>query len=522
MRKHIFQAMLESADEPALWVANQYYSYRELVEKAHLISESCCHYTSEKVAVLAHRSLFAYASVIGCYFSGLTWIPMNNKKSPAQLTEIMLDTETQVIACDVGHQKILREMLDCTSTRWTIIFEKDVDVEKWQNDFPDHQFILVDDTKESETSLSEISENKLAYIMHTSGSTGKPKRIPISYQNLSSYLENIQNAFPLSKSDRVAQFSDLSFDLSVHDMFSAWMHGACLYCIPEILKTNPIQFIRHYQLTAWLSVPSVIDLSLQRDELAPDSLPSLKLSIFCGQALATDLADKWQKATGQKVVNIYGPTECSVTVTAHTYQPEVDRHRTSVPVGLPFRKNTLAIIDSDNQPQLIDQFSGELKGELYIKGVQLAGKYWNDEENTQRAYFHDNESTLWYKTGDLAEWREGVLHHLGRNDHQVKIAGHRVELGEIETVARKISRLSTVAAVPWPLSRAGYANGVVVFFQSDGELDEPEIIKQFSNYLPRAISPKQIFALKNMPRNINGKTDINALYEQLEGLSACK
>ncbi|WP_045966454.1 AMP-binding protein [Vibrio nigripulchritudo] len=520
MREQIYQTVKASANQPALWVANQHYSYQELTGRASRIGEACVSLGTEKVAILAHRSFYAYASVLGCYLAGLAWVPMNNKKSPAQLAEIMQDTATQVLVCDANHQRLLKLMLEEAEQSWTILFDSDIDLNEWEQAFPSHSFQVLDGPLVSTEALRPVQDDSLAYIMHTSGSTGKPKRIPISYHNLSCYLENIREAFPLETSDRVAQFSDLSFDLSIHDMFSAWMHGACLYCVPEILKTNPVQFIRHHEITTWLSVPSVIDLSMQRDALEPGSIPSLKLSIFCGQALATDLAHQWQQASGQKVVNIYGPTECTVTVTAHTYSPEHDSDQISVPVGNAFRKDTLAIANEAGTPVLIESLKGETQGELFIRGVQLAGEYWNDDENTQRAYFTDDSGTLWYKTGDLVKWDTNVLHHLGRNDHQVKIAGHRVELGEIETAARKITGLASVAAVPWPLSKAGYANGVVVFFQSENTLNHPEIIRAFAQQLPRAVSPKQIFTLEKLPRNINGKTDVNALYQKLQEIAS--
>jgi len=347
----------------------------------------------------------------------------------------------------------------------------------------------------------------LAYIMFTSGTTGLPKGVMISAGNVSSFLSAMQELYPFSAQDRVSQTYELTFDPSVLDMFTTWFSGASLHVVPAGQLMGPSRFIREKALTSWFSVPSTVALMRNLKMLTAGAFPSVRYSIFCGEPLPASSVEAWQKAAPNSVVdNLYGPTEATVVCIGQRCGAPlvVTEGRGTVAIGKPFAGMDAAIVDSS----LHFLPPGE-SGELALAGKQIAQGYFQDEQQTA-ARFPSIHGRVWYLTGDLAcQDADGIFHHLGRTDNQVKVLGNRVELEEVEAHLRQICGRESVAAVAWPVIN-GSAEGIVAFV-AGGTLSAAEIRKGMQSRVPKYMVPTQVRFLAGLPLSANGKTDRKAL-----------
>jgi len=332
-------------------------------------------------------------------------------------------------------------------------------------------------------------------------------------------VEYICSRYDVNENDRFSQEFELTFDLSVHDMFVCWERGACLYCIPENAVMLPAKFILDHRLTMWFSVPSVVGLLARTHLLKPGSFPSLRFSLFCGEPLSAAHAQQWQEAAPNSIVeNLYGPTEATIAISAYRWRAEVsvaESHNGIVPIGFIFEEQQGRVIDNGNTI-----VSNGGVGELCVAGSQVTSGYWNDTAKTQEQFIRLCEipDTIWYRTGDLVKRDErGCLYFLGRIDQQLKIRGYRVELQEVEAVLRKVCGTEQVVCVGWPVSN-GSAEGIVGFISGSAKVGMESILNYCREVLPEYMVPKKICSVPQLPLNTNGKVDSIQLRKMLEGM----
>ena len=333
----------------------------------------------------------------------------------------------------------------------------------------------------------------------------------VSHRNVLHYVNYITRRYAISEFDRISQTFDMTFDLSAHDMFVAWERGACVCCLGKKEMIKPGRFIKEAQLSIWFSVPSTAVFMKRFGELKPGLYPGLRLSLFCGEALPVDLARAWSDAAPNSVIeNLYGPTELTIACTAYRLdgaQSSVECEQGLVPIGVPFDGMEAMIVHED----LTEVDPGD-EGELLMSGPQLSLGYWQDEERTARAFLAPPGKTQnYYRTGDRVRrpLPGKPIVYLGRVDNQIKILGHRVELGEIEAVVRKISGVDGVVALGWPVTSSG-ADGIEVFLQTD-RVDVKILQEKLKSALPTYMAPRSIRLLPRFPLNANGKFDRGAL-----------
>jgi non-ribosomal peptide synthetase component F len=307
---------------------------------------------------------------------------------------------------------------------------------------------------------------------------------------------------------------ELTFDLSVFDMFAAWEHGACLCCPSARDLLNPAAFIRRSNLTIWFSVPSVAMMMQRLRTLKSDSLPSLRLSLFCGEALPWDVADDWRRAaSSSRVENLYGPTEATIACTAYSFEPSqarVEAVNGIVPIGQAIGGTTTRVVELG----ATDEVAVGEDGELLLGGPQVVAGYLDNQEATDQAFVLIDDRRF-YRTGDRVR-RGGPdepLIYLGRMDDQIKVLGHRVELGEVEAALRDAAGVPA-AAVGWPRTSVGAAG--IVGFVADPGADTAAIRARVAARLPDYMVPRELRLLEQLPLNTNGKCDRKALLELLE------
>ena len=352
--------------------------------------------------------------------------------------------------------------------------------------------------------------------MFTSGSTGTPKGVMISHAGACHYIDVLVERYAITEHDRFSQTAELTFDNSVLDLFCAWERGACVCCPDRRTLIKPGSWLRERELTVWFSVPSTAIFMRRFKQLKPGSYPSLRWSLFAGEALPVELAAAWQEAAPNSTVeNLYGPTEVTVDCLIHRFNARTtpaQAEQGTVPIGRPLPDMSARIVGDD----LHEVAPGEV-GELLVAGPQVALGYWRDPERTAEAFIvPPGCDAIHYRTGDQVRRPandDGEFTFLGRRDHQVQIFGERIELGEVEAALREASGLDAVAALGWPTSAVG-ASGIEAFV--GGDADAGAIRAAVASTLLGHMVPRRIHVLPELPLNANGKVDRGALVAWLE------
>ncbi|RZU53274.1 amino acid adenylation domain-containing protein [Krasilnikovia cinnamomea] len=365
------------------------------------------------------------------------------------------------------------------------------------------------------------SEDDVAYILFTSGSTGTPKGVPIEHRNLNRYLDFHIRRFQVGPGCRLSQVFDLTFDLSVFDMFVGWGAGATVVVADRIDLLSPADYIREKRLTHWFSVPSVVSLAGEDGSLRPASLPSLRWSIFCGERLTYRQAGAWAAAApGSSIDNLYGPTELTISCTAYRLPANRDEwprtHNDTVPIGPVLPWLEALIVDERGD-------EGDV-GELCVRGPQRFAGYLDPVENQHRFFEpaladtrgHSGPLTddHYYRTGDVVRVEPAGIVHVGRVDHQIKNRGFRIEPGDIEAV----------------LNRHPSINEAIVVTPHDGS--EPELLAAYTGdpvavnelmqythqHLPAYMVPVGFVRLESLPRTSNGKVDRRSITKTVQSV----
>jgi D-alanine--poly(phosphoribitol) ligase subunit 1 len=488
----------------ALWVRDETYNYGELTAKAELIAAQLLSQgigRGDRVGILASRSSTAYVAILAALRAGCVFVPLN-LRFPKARNLAMLDQAGAgaVIADREGLAALPMADLENLSSLKLVVTPGIPAPGSMGRVMAAGDCELAAVTRPAH--WPQINRDDLCYLLFTSGSTGKPKGVPISHGNVLEYLAGLTQLEAITADDRIIQLVDLTFDLSAHDMFLAWTSGAALYSVPENSSIFATRFVEEHDLTWWLSVPSTAGLIKQRGLLGEASMPSLRVSFFCGEALPAATALAWAHAApNSHVINLYGPTEATI---AFSYF-RVDRGARDlpgvVPLGHPIGTQAMAILDG-NGAALAEGGTGE----LHLSGSQLTPGYWNAPDIDAERFIAAG-GQRWYRTGDLARYDpEFGYIFAGRADHQVKIGGFRVELQEIETVVRAVSGCDVVAVVPWPLSEDGGALGCVAFI-AGGQGNTAAVLAACREKLPDYMIPQTIIYLSDIPLNSNGKVD---------------
>jgi D-alanine--poly(phosphoribitol) ligase subunit 1 len=506
-----FETALTRPDAPAIVTARATVSYGWLAGRApRLAAVFAAGRRSARIGILATRSVEAYLGIIAAAWSGATYVPLNLKWPEARLVELLGLLDLDALVVDANGEKLLTPAVRAAAPGTIVVPEGSALLAQ--------AGIIALDRLPPER-LAEplaVPAEHPAYIIFTSGTTGVPKGVVIASGSLQHYLDQTEPWARFAAADRIAECCDVTFDLTVHNMFLAWRAGSALHLMSQLELMAPARFIRSHEVTVWLSVPTIAATMRRLGSLRPAIFPSLRLSIFCGEPLPVAVAQAWQQATPNGVVeNIYGPTEATVVCMRQTLTtPPIETDgRGTLAVGDPYATMTVALLDEAQRPVARGQ-----AGEIALSGPQLAIGYFDAPTQTADR-FRMIEGRRWYLTGDLGRQDEaGAYHHLGRIDNQVKLKGNRIELEEVDAHLRKAAGTDTVATVAWPVN-FGSAEGLVGFCSGTGR-DAHEIRRRMRLTLPDYMVPGEVQVLDRLPLNINGKVDRKALRDTLAGVDA--
>lgn len=516
----LFGASVEThADRPALVVDGETLTYRALGAVVDRWAWAINDDPGQQIACLVSRSETAYASILATLKCGKTYVPLNPNFPGSRNSQILELSGAKTIVVDQAGVSNLAEMAlpdDIT------LLVADVAAEDVPAELRSRCTMIATGARNEHMAFAGEAAGDYAYILFTSGSTGTPKGVPVRHTSVIDYVEHLESCYSIDASDRFSQTFDLTFDLSVHDMFLCWQVGACLYSIPEKVLMGPAKFIKEHELTVWFSVPSLAQFMNRFRMLKPGAFPSLRLSLFCGEPLPTSVVRQWQLAAPESLLeNIYGPTEATIGISRYVIPADPDAIEDLngvVSIGQIFPTQSFCLTDDAGQKQLHEGVMHEgvmHEGELCVAGSQIADGYWNNVEKTAAQFVElPDKSGTWYRTGDLVQRHGDNLFYVGRIDFQVKIRGYRIELEELNHAIAGFAGTDLVFSVPFPVTD-GVAESIYTFVSDTCELDAAEIISRLGEQLPAYMIPADVLFVSEFPLNSNGKIDRLRLTESI-------
>lgn len=491
----------KTPDAPALADANWQFSYREMrqqvVALAQLLRQRGVK-PGDSVAVALPRSVFLTLALHGIVEAGAAWLPLDTGYPDDRLRMMLEDARPSLL---IASEDQLARFNDIPGLE-SLCYQQPLAV---ADDAP----------------LALSKPDHTAYIIFTSGSTGRPKGVMVGQTAIVNRLLWMQDRYPLSADDVVAQKTPCSFDVSVWEFWWPFIAGARLVMAEPEAHRDPQamqQFFAHYGVTTTHFVPSMLAAfvaSLDADSVA--ACRTLR-RVFCsGEALPTDLCREWERLTGAPLHNLYGPTEAAVDVSWYpACGPELAAVTgSSVPIGWPVWNTGLRILDAAMRP-----VPPGVAGDLYLTGIQLAQGYLGRPDLTASRFIADPfaPGERMYRTGDVARWlANGAVEYLGRSDDQLKIRGQRIELGEIDRAMSALPDVAQAVSHACVFNQAaatgGDARQLVGYLVSDSglPLDTAALKARLAEQLPPHMVPVVLMQLADLPLSANGKLDRKAL-----------
>ncbi|MCL9619907.1 enterobactin non-ribosomal peptide synthetase EntF [Klebsiella variicola] len=491
----------KTPDAPALADAHWQFSYREMrqqvVALAQLLRQRGVK-PGDSVAVALPRSVFLTLALHGIVEAGAAWLPLDTGYPDDRLRMMLEDARPSLLITSADQLARFSDIPGLESLCY-------------------QQPLAAGD----DAPLALSKPEHTAYIIFTSGSTGRPKGVMVGQTAIVNRLLWMQDRYPLSADDVVAQKTPCSFDVSVWEFWWPFIAGAQLVMAEPEAHRDPQamqQFFARYGVTTTHFVPSMLAAfvaSLDADSVA--ACRTLR-RVFCsGEALPTELCREWERLTGAPLHNLYGPTEAAVDV---SWYPACGSELaavtgSSVPIGWPVWNTGLRILDAAMRP-----VPPGVAGDLYLTGIQLAQGYLGRPDLTASRFIADPfaPGERMYRTGDVARWlTNGAVEYLGRSDDQLKIRGQRIELGEIDRVMSALPDVAQAVSHACVFNQAaatgGDARQLVGYLVSDSglPLDTAALKARLAEQLPPHMVPVVLMQLADLPLSANGKLDRKAL-----------
>ncbi|HEX8651125.1 MAG TPA: non-ribosomal peptide synthase/polyketide synthase [Pyrinomonadaceae bacterium] len=482
---HLFEEQVERTPHAlALMFEEEQVTYAELNHRANQLAhhlQSLGVGPEARVGLCVERSVGMVVGLLGILKAGGAYVPLDPMYPKERLTFMLEDAQIMTLVTERHARRNLPShsaRVICLNTDWEMIA--------------------------AESALNptgNVTADNLAYVIYTSGSTGKPKGALLEHRGLCNLAAAQARAFDVRPGSRVLQFASLSFDASVSEIFMALPFGAtlCLEAVPRLLPGSELSDrLRERAITIVTLPPLVLAM------LAGGDFPDLQTIIVAGETCSAEIAAQWSE--GRRFFNAYGPTETTVCATIGEC---LDRSR-NPPIGRPLANTQVYLLDQHLQPVPVG-----VPGELFVGGVGLARGYLNRAGLTAERFvphpFSKEPGARLYRSGDLARYLpNGEIEFLGRIDHQVKVRGFRVELGEIEATLSKHEavREAVVLARETALGEKRLVAYVVV------DQEQAPSVNELRGFLKEKLlehmMPSAFIVLDALPLTSNGKVDRQA------------
>jgi len=468
-------------------------TYRELSLRADAVADALRSRgvgRGDVVGVLAERTPAAIAAIWGILRAGAAYLPLDVQHPDARLAGLLSDSGARYCLAQAPHDARDHRPEGCAP-------------------------ISLDDlaTATGPARDAEPLPDDLAYVLYTSGSTGKPKGVQIEHGSLLNYLHWGADAFGVDASTRLPLLTSLSFDVSGTSIFLPLISGGTVVLVREQPTHLTLRRMLEESGATMLNLtPSHLEL-IGRLDIEPKGLRSV---VVVGEQLRVEVAARAQRMFGPdcRIINEYGPTEATIGITAHTFDPVLDGERATVPIGFPALNSKVHLLDADHRfvP------AGEV-GEMYLSGAQLARGYLGRPDLDAERFPLLADGTRVYRTGDLARrLPDGGLEFLGRIDDQVKVRGHRVEPAEVAGTLEEhpcVDRAVVVAR-----SRPdGTGKGLYGYVLVNSEVSAEELRAHAAERLPSYMVPAATFVVDQIPYSVAGKVDVRALPDPFADLA---
>ena len=488
----LFQrAALLFPDHIAVVSEEKILTYKELDKKsgqlAKILMEDYGVGAEKLVMLYCHRTEWMIVNILAVLKAGGAYIPIDPAYPLSRTEYIMSDSGSKLMLCD----DLLPVELLLKSPELTVL-----------------------DTTEllytGGEAVNDILPENLAYIIYTSGTTGKPKGVLIEHRQVTRLIVNEDNLFDFNADDKWTLFHSYAFDFSVWEIFGALLNGGTLFIVPKETAQDSASFYEYllqHEITVLNQTPTAFRslVQINRHRL---STPPVKLRyvIFGGEALVPEILREWHDLLPAcKNINMYGITETTVHSTfKHILAGDIKDNISNIGTAIP----TLScyVLDNDLQPMPIG-----IIGEIYVGGAGVARGYLNKPELTGERFIENvlKVGDRLYKSGDFARVLPGGdIEYIGRRDDQVKIAGHRIELSEIETAMYSIAGIQDVIVLP--VKNIDNETELVAYYITNNDL-QLKIREELIEILPAYMIPSYLIVLPSFPLNQNGKLDKKAL-----------
>ncbi|MDA3647998.1 amino acid adenylation domain-containing protein [Saccharopolyspora indica] len=475
-------------EHPAVRFDGEQLTYAELNRRANRLARHLNRLgvgPETVVGVLFERDPALVTALFGILKAGAAYVPLDPGHPADRLTYLAEDAGCELVLTTTGLAERLPEdvlpiCLDEPAVRAAVDAQPDTDL------------------------AAELRPDSLAYVLYTSGSTGLPKGTLVQHDSVVNLVLYSRAAYDIGPAERIIQFANPCFDVSVWDFFATLCNGATLVQVPRLALLDPralTEHLRAERVTIAELPPAVAAL------LDPAELPDLRMANIGGEAMPLEVARRFRTAD-RLVHNTYGPTEVTVTSTDYRLPREVD---SPPPIGRAIANLQCYVLDPAGEPVPVGA-----PGELLMGGVGVARGYLGRRALTAEKFVPDPfgpPGARLYRTGDLVRWRpDGQLEFLGRIDTQLKVNGMRVEPGEVE--AALCTHPDLAAAVVDLRGEEGNRSLVAFLVPAEGATapDTTALRAHLRGRLPAYLMPARLYPVPAVPLTPSGKVDRRALH----------
>ncbi|UXI66283.1 non-ribosomal peptide synthetase [Tahibacter amnicola] len=486
------------AGRPAVRCGDKFYTYAQIDRRANALAHRLCAVgaSGQRVAICLDRTVSLAIALLGTVKAGATYVPLDPATPPERRRLIVADAQCRCVISEGAHIEALGADVSCVRMDST------------------------DAADEADAPPVCTERAEAAYLIYTSGTTGVPKGVAVQHRSVLRLFAATRDAFGFDERDIWPLFHSYAFDVSVWEVWGAWLHGGCLVMVPATTTRDPaacVDLLVATGATVLNQTPTAFEALMRAEAQRADVTPlALRHVLFAGEALDFAALATWRDRHGldaPALWNLYGITETTVHTTL--YRVVADDIRADCRrVGRPIR---------DLQVRILDPLGRDLPvgvpGEIWVAGDGVAMGYHDRPELTAQRFVTrpwEGQPVRYYRSGDLGRYREdGELECLGRTDRQVKLRGFRIELGEIEA---QLCALASVEKAVVLIRGQGEDRQIVAYvITSHGTTGEDalalEMRRRLAERLPDHMVPTSIGFVADFPRNHNGKLDVAALPE---------
>ena len=478
----------KTPDNIAIIDGEKQITYSEL----NSLSNQIAHFLKNKdinqnstISVSMQRNYYLIASILGILKLGCNYLPIFPEYPTERFEYILQNSKSSYLLTDFNTEFNFKNTSNI----------KNLDLNQFS----------------SENLNLKINLEDLAYVIYTSGSTGKPKGVMLKHSNLLNFLYCFNNQFNknFSKEDKCLSLTNISFDVSVCEIFMPLAFSSTLVLYPENTLTNiPLlcNILNKHEVTFLYLPPSLLLSTYNFIEKNNIKVFINKMLVGVESIKNKTLNNFYNLNNELEIINGYGPTETTICATFFKHHKTDNTFENDiVPIGKPLSNNELLILDKNLNQVPLNSF-----GEIYISGKNVSKGYLNNEELTLKNFININNK-IYYKTGDIAKLdNNGNIHFKGRDDSQIKFKGNRIELNEINLNIQKVPGVNNCITLIKNVNNIDY---LCSYITTNTNITIESIKTHLKNVLPHYMIPTYIMILDKIPLTANGKIDKNSLPE---------